>query len=162
MPISKFSTLNEMKDYVRKNKLNKTEIRLNMKKSVMLGLLDKGGHIHTGPRGSKAPVKKAPVKKDDDELNSTNVNLKEKVRKKIMSFKGKELEKLLNFNEDALKKIDSEYYGSNNWITLDGVKKTKSKMIKYIDRTTAGFGVGYNDKKMNDLLKLMNNYKTKF
>ena len=162
MPISKFSTLNEMKDYVRKNKLNKGEIKLSMKKSVMLAALDKGGHIHTGAKGSKAPVKKAPVKKDDDELNSTNVNLKEKVRKKIMSFKGKELEKLLNFNEDALKKIDSEYYGSNNWITLDGVKKTKSKMIKYIDRTTAGFGVGYNDKKMNDLLKLMNNYKTKF
>ena len=63
MPISKFSTLTEMKDYVRKNNLNKGEIRLNMKKSVMLGLLDKGGHIHTGPRDSKAPVKKAPVKK---------------------------------------------------------------------------------------------------
>ena len=63
MPISKFSTLTEMKDYVRKNNLNKGNIRLNMKKSVMLGLLDKGGHIHTGPRGSKAPVKKAPVKK---------------------------------------------------------------------------------------------------
>ena len=64
MPISKFSTLTEMKDYVRKNKLNKGEIRLNMKKSVMLGLLDKGGHIHTGARGSKkAPVKKEPVKK---------------------------------------------------------------------------------------------------
>ena len=186
MPISKFSTLNEMKDYVRKNKLNKGEIKLSMKKSVMLGLLDKGGHIHTGPRGSKAPVKKAPVKKDDDKdlfMNALNIMSqvaksknkktekdvdkdvvlsKKKLRKKIMSFKGKELEKLLNFNEDALKKIDSEYYGSNNWITLDGVKKTKSKMIKYIDRTTAGFGVGYNDKKMNDLLKLMNNYKTKF
>jgi hypothetical protein len=63
MPISKFSTLTEMKDYVRKHNLNKGEIRLNMKKSVMLGLLDKGGHIHTGPRSADAPKKKAPVKK---------------------------------------------------------------------------------------------------
>ena len=110
-----------------------------------------------------APVKKTtPKKNDDDELNSTNVNLKEKLRKKIMSFKNKELQKLLNFNEDALRKIDSEYYGSGNWITLDGLGKTKSKMIEFIGKTTAGFGVGYNDKQMDDLLKLMNNYKTKF
>ena len=63
MPISKFSTLTELKDYVRKNKLNKGDIRLNMKKSVMLGLLDKGGHIHTGARGADAPKKKATPKK---------------------------------------------------------------------------------------------------
>ncbi len=64
MPISKFSTLTEMKDYVRKNKLNKGEIKLSMKKSVMLAALDKGGHIHTGARGADAPKKKAtPVKK---------------------------------------------------------------------------------------------------
>ena len=64
MPISKFSTLTEMKDYVRKNKLNKGEIKLSMKKSVMLAALDKGGHIHTGARSADAPKKKAtPVKK---------------------------------------------------------------------------------------------------
>ena len=88
MTISKFSTLTEMKDYVRKNNLNKkTEIRLNMKKSVMLGLLDKGGHIHTGPRGSKAPVKKAPVKKapvkkdDDKDLFMNALNIMSQVAK---------------------------------------------------------------------------------
>ena len=63
MPISKHSTLNEMKEYVRKNKLNKSSsIKLGMKKSVMLGELDKLGHIHTGARGSdkKSPQKKTP------------------------------------------------------------------------------------------------------
>ena len=86
MPISKFSTLTEMKDYVRKNKLNKGEIRLNMKKSVMLAALDKGGHIHTGPRNSDAPKKTTPSDKSvylasvNNILKIADENMKKKIK----------------------------------------------------------------------------------
>ena len=86
MPISKFSTLTEMKDYVRKNKLNKGEIRLNMKKSVMLEALDKGGHIHTGPRNSDAPKKTTPSDKSvylasvNNILKIADENMKKKIK----------------------------------------------------------------------------------
>ena len=62
--LSKFASLSEMKDYVRKNKLNKSSIKLGMKKADMLSALDKLGHIHSGPRETvkKAPTPKAPEK----------------------------------------------------------------------------------------------------
>ena len=50
--LSKFASLSEMKDYVRKNKLNKASIKLGMKKSDMLAALDKLGHIHSGSKNT--------------------------------------------------------------------------------------------------------------
>ena len=61
MPISKHSTLVEMKDYIRKHP--QIKIKLGQKKSLLLAALDKEGHIHTGPRGSSAPTKGASPKK---------------------------------------------------------------------------------------------------
>jgi len=48
--ISKHSTLKEMKEFVRKHKLNHPSIKLGMKKAEMLAALDKLGHINKGPR----------------------------------------------------------------------------------------------------------------
>ena len=57
------STLKEMKDYIRKNKLNKAEVKLSMRKSEMVSALKKMGHWDVKNDGAKktpAP-KKTPV-----------------------------------------------------------------------------------------------------
>jgi hypothetical protein len=57
MPISKHSTLPEMKDYIRKNKL---KIKLTQKKADILAALDKGGHIHKGQKTGTITSKNMP------------------------------------------------------------------------------------------------------
>ena len=113
MPISKFSTLTEMKDYVRKNNLNKGDIRLNMKKSVMLAALDKGGHIHTGARGADAPKKKATPKK------ATKLSKKEEWEKlKKMPQFMKWVKTRFSDNFEIKKKYDD-----NDYMNQDIVRK---------------------------------------
>jgi len=146
------STVKEMKDYIRSNKL---KIKLTQKKAELIADLKSTGNWE----GSNPATPK--TKSPNNDLNSTNKELKTRFVKKIKSFKKVDLEKLLNFNGDALIKVDNNYYGSNNWV-MDGVKSAKTKMIDLMGKTTAGFGVGYTDKQMNDLLKIFDNYKTSF
>ena len=59
------STMKEMKDYIRKNKLNKAEVKLTMRKPEMVSALKKMGHWDVKNDGAKktpAP-KKTPVTK---------------------------------------------------------------------------------------------------
>ena len=158
MAISKFSTLTEMKDYVRKNKLNKDEIRLNMKKSVMLAALDKGGHIHTGPRGSKKapkdlstkgglPVKKtAPVKKDEpltkEQYNKlvkgSAADLTPALRKKMTDYQQKQIKgaKANAYNKPFLIVNDREIWVDNKYIMKlgDQMENRDSKILGYFTK----------------------------
>ena len=89
--LSKFASLSEMKDYVRKNKLNKASITLSMKKSDMLAALDKLGHIHSGPRGTssassakaKSPPKSAPKAKTPVKAKKESKANKIRITKKV-------------------------------------------------------------------------------
>ncbi len=127
MPISKFSTLTEMKDYVRKNKLNKGEIKLSMKKSVMLAALDKGGHIHTGARGADAP-KKTPVKKATPKKTTKSSKKEEWEKLKKMSIFKEYMKRYMgNYDGSYQEKLD---FVENN-IFNKGLSSVK-KFIEYI------------------------------
>tara|TARA_R110000787_G_scaffold110822_2_gene219654 strand:+ start:173 stop:1243 length:1071 start_codon:yes stop_codon:yes gene_type:complete len=185
------SSVTEMKAYIRSKKINHPDVKLGLKKADMIAGLKKAGHWDEVAKVKKtrakpvakakpvAPVKKVtikstpkvkimtpkkaatPVKANTDDVNSTNKQLKMRFVKKIKGFKKADLEKLLNFNGDALIKIDNNYYGSNNWVDK-GVAFAKKQMIDLMSKTTAGFGVGYTDTEMNNLLKIFDNYKTSF
>ena len=87
MPISKHSTLPEMKDYIRKNKL---KIKLTQKKADILAELDKGGHIHrgqkTGTITSKNMPKTTPSQVKIDASKKPSLNTK-KIEPKKPKFK---------------------------------------------------------------------------
>jgi hypothetical protein len=57
------STLTEMKEYIRKNKLNHPDVKLGMKKSDMIAGLKKAGHWDSSvEKMKKSKPKKAPKK----------------------------------------------------------------------------------------------------
>lgn len=70
------STLKEMKDYIRKNKLNKAEVKLTMRKSEMVSALKKMGHWDNKNDGST--TKQKVTKKQSD---TARKNLKKIISK---------------------------------------------------------------------------------
>ena len=86
MPISKSSTLSEMKDYVRKNKLN-PGIKLSLKKADMITALDKGGYFGKKAKPSYPPIppnvkgkKIKPVAKAKGIVEDAVINLGKKAK----------------------------------------------------------------------------------
>ena len=81
------STLKEMKDYIRKNKLNKAEVKLTMRKPQMVSALTKMGHWDVkNDESKKKPAKKKSspflksnrITKNLDELLAINKTPEEK------------------------------------------------------------------------------------
>ena len=170
-PNDKF-TVAQIKDFIRKHP--DVKIKLSQTRPNLIADLKKAGQWEGSTPVAKVAAKAKPVAKavakmkpvakakaNTDDVNSTNKQLKMRFVKKIKGFKKADLEKLLNFNGDALIKIDNNYYGSNNWVDK-GVAFAKKQMIDLMSKTTAGFGVGYTDTEMNNLLKIFDNYKTSF
>ena len=97
----------------------------------------------------EAKPKKAEPKKEEPKINT---KLKNELIKKIKGIKN--LDRFLTQKTDELRKIDSRYYGSQNWVVTEGIRKTKSKMIDLL----SGYRE-YTDEDMNDYIKIINDYK---
>ena len=84
------------------------------------------------------------------------------ISQKLNSIKKADLDKLLNFNQDELNKYSTNFYGSNNWITLMGkVGEVRKRFMTVINETTAGFGKR-KEAEAQKILMLLGKYKTSF
>jgi len=62
MPANDTMTLAQLKDYVRKNKLNKPEVKLSMNKAQLTAGLKKHGHWESGTaKGGPKSLRAKPV-----------------------------------------------------------------------------------------------------
>lgn len=68
------STMKEMKDYIRKNKLNKAEVKLTMRKPEMVKALKKMGHWDT--KNDETKKKPAKKKKLSNYMSSNRITKK--------------------------------------------------------------------------------------
>lgn len=105
MPISKHSTLPELKKYVKDNKL---KIKLTQKKADLLAELDKGGHIHRGQRTgtitSKNMPKTTPTPVKIDASKKPPLNTK-KIEPKKPSQGRKTIDTLLELDYAVMKNL---------------------------------------------------------
>lgn len=157
MPISKHSTLPEMKDYIRKNKL---KIKLTQKKADILAELDKGGHIHKGQRTGTITSKNMPKTTPSQIKMSVKPSLNtKKIEPKTKKPSLKDI--LLNLDIDVSKKIadaveednkidfyeitenggfeaDDEMKDMRKSFKPDGNKDIFGRVPKWIDGVTGG------------------------
>ena len=110
-----------------------------------------------------SPKSKPAPKSDPVEEKEITQETLSKIFKKLNSLKKADLDKLLNFNQNVLEKYSTNFYGSNNWITLMGkVGEVRKRFMKVINERTHGATSKHLDKEAIKILNLLDNFKTSF